>query len=68
MEEKASKHKKERLIDDKFLKGSTLDKSPLLKGQKNNREGAAVFQVYNPKTDSYETKSFIKKKKKSNKE
>ena len=47
MEEKASKHKKERLIDDKLLKGSTLDKSPLLKVQKNNREGAAFFQVYN---------------------
>jgi hypothetical protein len=41
---------------------------PILNDQPNAREGAAVFQVYNPKTNSYETKSFIKKKKKTNKE
>ena len=66
MEEKANK--KEKLIEDKFLKGSTMDKSPLLNNEGNKREGAAVFLVYNPKTDTYETKSFMKKKKKSNKE
>ena len=68
MEDKASKHKKDKLIDDKLLTGSTMDKSPLIKGQNNNREGAAVFQVYDPKKDCFETKSFMKKKKKSNKE
>ena len=41
---------------------------PLYNGQANGREGAAVFQVFNPKTNSYETRSFIKKKKKTNKE
>ena len=68
MEDKASSHKREKLIDDKLLKGSTMDKSPLIKGQNNSREGVAVFQVYDPKKDSFETKAFTKKKKKANKE
>ena len=68
MEESTSIHKKEKLIDDKFINASTMDKSPLIKGQNNNREGVAVFQVYDPKKDSFETKYFTKKKKKSNKE
>ena len=63
-----SSHKREKLIDDKFIKGSTMDKAPLIKGQINNREGVAVFQVYDPKKDTFETKYFTKKKKKSNKE
>ena len=66
MEEKSKK--KEKLLEEKLLKGSTMDKSPLLKNEANKREGAAVFLVYNPKTDTYESKSFIKKKKKPNKE
>ena len=68
MDDKSSSHNKEKLIEDKFLKESTMDKSPLIKGQSNSREGAAVFQVYDPKKDTYETRAFIKKKKKSNKE
>ena len=62
MEEKSSSHKKEKLISE------NIEKMPLYNGQPNGREGAAVFQVFNPKTNSYETKSFIKKKKKTNKE
>ena len=68
MEDKASSHKRDKLIEDKFIKGSTMDKNPLIKGVNSNREGAAIFQVYDPKTDTFETKAFIKKKKKSNKE
>ena len=60
MEDMASSHKRDKLIDDKFIKGSTMDKNPLEKGVKSNREGAAVFQVYDPKTDSFETKSLMK--------
>jgi hypothetical protein len=63
MEDKPSSHKKEKLINE-----HNLEKMPILNDQPNAREGAAVFQVYNPKTNSYETKSFIKKKKKTNKE
>lgn len=63
MEDKTSNHKKEKLISE-----NSLEKIPIDPEQSNARDGAAVFQVYNPKTNSYETKSFIKKKKKSNKE
>lgn len=63
MEENASSHRRDKLIEDKFIKGSTMNKNPLSKDQANNREGAAVFQVYDPKTDTFETKSFFKKKK-----
>ena len=66
MEEKS--HKKDKLIEDKFLKGSTMDKKPLIQGQNSNRERAAVFEVYDPKEDKFETKAFYKKPKKSNKE
>ncbi len=62
MEDRPSSHKKEKLIS------GNIDKMPIL-NEPNAREGAAVFQVYNPKTNTYETLSFIKKKKnKTNKE
>ena len=64
MEEKPNKHKKDLLLDDNnLLKGSTLEKIPLEKGETNYREGAMVFQVYNPKEDKFETKNFYKIKK-----
>ena len=68
MEEKAGKHKKDKLIDDKFLQGNTMEKNPLMKGAGNNREKAAVFQVYDPQKDTYEVRAFCKKTKKTNKE
>ncbi len=68
MDEKCSGIKKERLIEeDKFIKGSTIDKAPLMKSEGNKRDNAAVFTVYNPKTDTYEVRTFIKKKKGTNK-
>ena len=68
MEEKAGKHKKDKLIEDNFLQGNTNEKKALMKGISNNREKAAVFQVYDPQKDTYETRAFYKKTKKTNKE
>ena len=63
MEEKS--HKKDKLIEDNFLKGSSsIDKKPLLFGENNNRDRACIFQVYDPKENKYETKAFYKKPKK----
>ena len=50
----------EKLLDDKSIKGSVSEKNSIMK----ERENAAVFEVYDPIKNSYETKAFYKKKRK----